>query len=183
MSVYNTRSTDHKWFYNLDGFRFFAALFVVLGHIEVIKSRFGLPSFSDNGFLMNIGPIAVTFFFVLSGFLIAYLLMVEQQKSGSSRKKINITRFYKNRILRIWPLYYILVLFVYFVLPHFSLFNYSGYDSSFSKDPQGLVLFLSFCPNLSEFLRGNVLYLGQTWSLGVEEFFYVFFPIGMYLLS
>src|SRR5215831_2717119 len=116
----------HKRFYNLDGLRFFAAMFVALGHIEVIKSRFGLASFSNSSFLMNIGPIAVTFFFVLSGFLIAYLLMLEQQKNQSSGKKINITIFYKNRILRIWPLYYILVLVVYFVLPHFSLFNYSG---------------------------------------------------------
>ena len=105
----------NKRFYNLDGLRFFAALFVVLGHIEVIKERFGLPSFYSNSFLTNSGPLAVTFFFVLSGFLITYLLILEKQKNESTGKKLNILHFYKKRILRIWPL-----------LLHFNITHLSG---------------------------------------------------------
>src|SRR5258705_12991462 len=99
--------TQHKWFYNFDGLRFFAALIVVITHIESIKKDFNLPSLYNYSFFTNAAPLAVTFFFVLSGFLIAYLLMHEQQKNAKG--KINLFKFYRNRILRIWPLYYLLV--------------------------------------------------------------------------
>jgi peptidoglycan/LPS O-acetylase OafA/YrhL len=175
---------NRKRFYNLDGLRFFAALIVLLGHIEVIKTRVNSFPPPGNDFLMNAAPISVTFFFVLSGFLIAYLLMLEQQENKNQTRKINITRFYKKRILRIWPLYYVLVLLAFFVFPYFSLFNYPGYTPVFADHQyKGLLLFSAFFPNLSEFVNGNILYLGQTWSLGVEEFFYLFFPLGLYFLS
>lgn len=174
----------HKWFYNFDGFRFFAALIVVLGHIEAIKDRLHLPSLSKKtAFFTHTPPLAVVFFFVLSGFLITYLLLTEKLKNEPAGKKINISRFYKKRILRIWPLYYVLILSVYFVLPFLSLFSYPGYDSNFLVERhKALPFFIFFCPNLSELLHGNILYLGQTWSLGVEEFFYLFFPLGLYVV-
>ena len=52
------------------------------------------------------GKIAVICFFVLSGFLITYLLLAEERQTGS----IATGDFYARRILRIWPLYYVLVL-------------------------------------------------------------------------
>jgi len=170
-------------FHNLDGFRFFAAFFVVIGHTELIKTRFLLPSFGELHFFLQTGPLAVTFFFVLSGFLIAYLLMLEKKGSEKKGLKINLKQFYKNRILRIWPLYYLLVLLVFLVFPYSPLFSYPGYNSSLLlSEYKTFALFGVFCPNLSEFLYGNILYLGQTWSLGVEEFFYLFFPLGIYFI-
>lgn len=170
-------------FHNLDGFRFFAAFFVVIGHTELIKTRFELPSFGELHFFLQTGPLAVTFFFVLSGFLIAYLLMTEKKDAEKHGFKINLIQFYKNRILRIWPLYYLLVLLVFLVLPYSTLFSYPGYNSSLLlSEYKAFALFGVFCPNLSEFLHGNILYLGQTWSLGVEEFFYLFFPMGIYFI-
>lgn len=171
-----------KRFYNLDGLRFFAAIFVVLGHAEIIKEKFGLPSFYQTPFFSNAGPIAVTFFFVLSGFLITYLLLIEKQQCQPG-KRITIFRFYKNRMLRIWPLYYSLLLLIFFVFPFIPLFQYPGYDGSFPKNElTAFGYYLGFMPNYADHSFGNVLYFGQTWSLGVEEFFYLCFPVGLYLL-
>ncbi|MEP7318652.1 MAG: acyltransferase, partial [Panacibacter sp.] len=86
--------------------------------------------------------------------------------------------------LRIWPLYYILVLLVFLVFPYLQLLHYPGYDSNFlAQQLKAFALYLSFFPNLSNYAYGNVLYVGQTWSLGVEEFFYIFFPLGLYLVA
>src|SRR3954452_15451641 len=93
MSVYNTRSTDNKWFYNLDGLRFFAAVLVILGHIEILKKDFRLPTLYPYSFFTNAGPIAVTFFFVLSGFLISYLLIQEHKKKTYKTKKLTCFDF------------------------------------------------------------------------------------------
>jgi peptidoglycan/LPS O-acetylase OafA/YrhL len=172
---------QHKWFFNFDGLRFFAALLVIVTHIESIKKDFGFPSFYSYSFFTNAGPLAVTFFFVLSGFLIAYLLMRERQQNPGM--KINILRFYRNRILRIWPLYYLLVLASFLALPYLSIFQFNDFNKSFlSAHANSFLLYLFFLPNYSNHEYGNVLYLGQVWSLGVEEFFYLFFPIGLYFL-
>lgn len=171
-------------FYNLDGLRFFAALFVALNHIEFIKEISGLSSFYSVPFFVNSGQISVTFFFVLSGFLITYLLLIEQQKKSAQAKRINLLQFYQNRVLRIWPLYYSLVILCFLIFPHMQLLQYPGFDDNFlSEKSQAFLLYLSFFPNLSNLLYGNVLYINQTWSLGVEEFFYIFFPLGLYLVS
>jgi peptidoglycan/LPS O-acetylase OafA/YrhL len=77
------------YFPNLNGLRFFAAFSVMLYH------------FFGEG-LIN-GHYGVVLFFVLSGFLITYLLFEEKEKFG----KIEIKKFYFRRILRIWPLYYL----------------------------------------------------------------------------
>src|SRR5215831_2817405 len=184
MNIDKTISSDHKWFYNLDGLRFLAAVLVILGHIEIIKRDFNLPSLYHYNFFTNAGPLAVTFFFVLSGFLISYLLMQEQQKKELVNKRIDLLGFYRKRILRIWPLYYVLVLLTFLVFPHIIFFQYPGYQNNFlSTNSDALLLYLTFCPNLSGYLYGVVLFLGQIWSLGVEEFFYLFFPIGLHFVS
>src|SRR4051794_2984034 len=184
MSVYNTRSTDNKWFYNLDGLRFFAAVLVILGHIEILKKDFRLPTLYPYSFFTNAGPLAVTFFFVLSGFLISYLLIQEHKKKELQNKKIDLLRFYRKRILRIWPLYYSLVLLTFFLFPYFKLFQYPGYNNIFfTEQKEPFIFYMLFCPNLANYFFGNLYFLGQTWSLGVEEFFYVFFPIGLHFIS
>lgn len=176
--------THGNRFHNFDGLRFFAAVLVVLGHIEMMKEKFNLPSFYHNNFFVNAGPLAVTFFFVLSGFLITYLLIIEQQKKGEESKRINLLQFYKNRILRIWPLYYTLILLVYLIFPQIPLLQYPGYGNDYiNNEFKPFALYLSFLPNLSYYLYGNVLYIGQMWSLGVEEFFYIFFPLGLYFVA
>ncbi|WP_369075954.1 acyltransferase family protein, partial [Escherichia coli] len=60
------------------------------------------------------GDLGVNFFFVLSGFLITFLLFSEKEKYSH----ISITHFYLRRIFRIWPLYFLtLILGFFFIYP------------------------------------------------------------------
>ena len=60
---------------------------------------------------MSSGGVGVSIFFVLGGFLITYLLISEYEEVGS----ISIRNFYIRRILRIWPLYYAVVIFSFYL--------------------------------------------------------------------
>ena len=162
--------------YNLDALRFIAAWIVLLCHVEVLKPHFGIAAYTSR-FFINSAQLAVTFFFVLSGFLITWLLLSEKRKN--EHRKINVWQFYRKRILRIWPLYYLLVVLGFFVLHHISFFSEAIHTNYFNgtKHHTALVYYLLFLPNYSEFCFGAPVYVGQVWSLGVEEFFYLFFPI------
>ena len=124
---------------------------------------FGLDSFTDLPFFNNTGGhVAVVLFFVLSGFLITTLLLQEKEK----KHKISLKNFYIRRILRVWPLYFIiLVCSVLFV-------NYS---------PQGITLVLSLAifPNIAEAFYYGWAGSPQIWSIGTEEQFYLGWPLLM----
>jgi len=86
----------------LNGLRAFAALSVVFAHI----SQKGIAEFGLLKILAYpIADFGVTLFFVISGFLITYLLLMELNKN----KDIDIKKFYIRRILRIWPIYYLFI--------------------------------------------------------------------------
>ena len=168
--------------YNLDALRFIAAWVVLLVHVEVLKPIAGVAQYTAP-FFKNSAQIAVTFFFVLSGFLITWLLLIEKRKH--QEEKINVWRFYRKRIFRIWPLYYLVVLLGFFVLNQIPFFSWSDHTKYFahSKQYTGLIYYLFFLPNYSWFNFGAPQYVGQVWSLGVEEFFYLYFPIAVYFIS
>lgn len=160
------------YFPNLNGLRFIAALFVIIAHINMVNSFLGLnvsPIFD-----VNLGSYGVILFFTLSGFLITYLLLEEENKT----KTISIKDFYIRRVLRIWPLYYSLVIICFFVLPYIPFFELPhAYDVYSFKY---LFLFMLILPNVA--VKGmdvSIPYLGQTWSVGVEEQFYLIWPILM----
>ena len=107
------------YFHNLDVVRFIAAIAVVFGHgFEAwsdyyVKFRQTPEFYSDlfsgnflyvSRFFSNMG-IGVEVFFFISGFLITYILLAEKEKFG----KISIPKFFVRRSLRIWPLYYLLI--------------------------------------------------------------------------
>ena len=86
----------------LNGLRAIAALSVLFAHI----SQDGIADFGLTG--LRDFPMAgygVTLFFVISGFLISFLLIKEIEKT----KTIDIKKFYLRRILRIWPIYYLFI--------------------------------------------------------------------------
>lgn len=157
-------SINTTYFKNLNGLRFIAAFSVLIAHTELLKSLHGLPNINDLAFYTNTnGHVGVILFFVLSGFLITYLLLQEEQKNG----KISLKHFYVRRMLRIWPLYFLMILvsaLVYF-LSNNSIFGAQGWWGYFT-----------IFPNVSKafgYYYDGVVHL---WSIGVEEQFYLIWP-------
>ena len=161
---------------NLDGLRFLAAAVVAICHFDIIKAFFG---FERTGwhFYNNAAQMAVSFFFVLSGFLITYLLLKEKYANPDHR--FRLFRFYGKRIRRIWPLYYLMLLVSFFVLPQYHLLPHYPEPAN-ELLMKRLAGYLVWLPNYTEYNFGPQPFMGQTWSLAVEEFFYLFFPIGLY---
>ncbi len=163
------------YFKNLNGLRFFAAAMVLVSHIEQIRLLRGMGSLFNHPLFSSLGKLGVIFFFVLSGFLITYLLIDEKEKSPEQH--ISFKNFYMRRILRIWPLYFMIVILGLFVLPAAGLYEFSS-EELFQNYPTGIVvlLFLCFLPNVVLVLFGGLPFLHQTWSIGTEEQFYLIWP-------
>ncbi|MCG9911814.1 MAG: acyltransferase [Flavobacteriales bacterium] len=153
------------YFKRLDGLRFFAFFLVFWQHsyahsLAHITDHAGLNAFFKK--LTFVGGEGVHIFFVLSGFLITYLLIKEENSKG----KINLSFFYMRRILRIWPLYYLIVISGIFILPNlFSTFKFEG------NIPMNLFFLNNFA------MKTGSPNVGIAWSVAIEEQFYLFWPL------
>jgi peptidoglycan/LPS O-acetylase OafA/YrhL len=165
------------YFPGLHGLRFFAAMMVVFSHVELMKDYHGYPNlYASNLAVYESGRMGVTLFFVLSGFLISYLLLAEQKVSGS----ISVKKFYGRRILRIWPLYYLLVLITFIVLPRIGFFAVPRYSEALPLYFRyTFPLFLLLLPQLALSIFEPVPFAEPLWSIGVEEQFYLLWPLLM----
>lgn len=187
------------YFPGLNSLRFFAAFAVIITHVELMKKLQGLSTSWDlvdplaftpfqvitggsefsflNPIITEAGPLGVVFFFVLSGFLITYLLYAEKKETGT----IAVKAFYFRRIFRIWPLYYFIFALGFFVLPHLDLFYVTNQtDYLFDNYWLNFFLFLIILPNLALAFSPygtSVPNIGQSWSIGVEEQFYLVWPL------
>ncbi len=164
------------YFPNLNGVRFMAAMMVMVHHVEQIKIYCGHPSvFYTNNFIKNIGGLGVTLFFVLSGFLITYLLLEEKKEF----KTINLKEFYIRRVLRIWPLYYLIIFLAFYIIPtFFSSIIVSDFGTILQFDYyKKLAMYIFFVPNVAFITVYPVLFVSQAWSIGVEEQFYAIWPL------
>lgn len=160
------------YFKNLNGLRFIAASFVIICHIELLKKYFQINNFREQ--TKYLGELGVDLFFVLSGFLITFLLLKEKEVF----QKINYKAFYLRRILRIWPLYYIIVILSLFIVPNLNVFNIPFLNNDIDSKSDVfyvIILFVLMLPNVLYFLK-PIQYATQTWSIGVEEQFYLIWP-------
>lgn len=136
--------------------------------------NFGIPFFvphKDNvltnegvlvtNFLHN-GSFGVEVFFIISGFLITYLLLEEKKRY----QKINLLKFYTRRALRIWPVYFLILAITPYIIQLLSasrikylgsLFFLSNYELISAKD-------------------WNLFPISHIWSICVEEHFYLILP-------
>ncbi|WP_452232343.1 acyltransferase family protein [Lacinutrix sp. MEBiC02595] len=165
------------YFENLNTLRFIAAFLVIIHHIEYRKFLFNVTPnlWVDNKPIRLIGSLGVVLFFVLSGFLITYLLFVEKKVT----KTIDIKKFYIRRILRIWPLYFFLIIVAAFILPYIGYFEIPGFESEMVSENFvfKLILYAFFLPNLALTLLGGIPYATMAWSVGAEEQFYLIWPV------
>ncbi len=110
--------------------------------------------------IYHYGPFGVKVFFVISGYLITTLLLNEERKSG----RISIKMFYVRRAFRIWPVAYTFILVA-------AILSWSGW---ITLGPHNLIYAVTFTMNHD--LNGS-WWTGHLWSLGVEEQFYLVWPL------
>jgi peptidoglycan/LPS O-acetylase OafA/YrhL len=144
-----------RYFPVLDGLRAVSILLVLTWHVD--EHRWWYLS----------GYTGVMIFFVLSGFLIHTLLLREEDASG----KVSLKSFYLRRTFRILPLYFV-VLGLYVILLRLPSFGRQAAEFRTAL-PYYLTGFNDFAP-LAPF--------NQSWSLGVEEKFYLVWPFLAFLL-
>lgn len=162
------------YFPNLNALRFIAAALVIVHHVEQFKEFLGFENYHKAPFIQIIGKAGVLLFFVLSGFLITYLLLNEDNFKG----EINIKKFYIRRILRIWPLYFIIIALSFFILPHIAIFNIGELTASLKENfVLKLFCYVFFLPNLALAIFPIIPFASQLWSVGYEEQFYLIWPV------
>ncbi len=169
------------FFPNLDGLRFISFLVVFLFHAHLSVFSYLIDSqprlYKTIEFLFQHGSLGVNFFFVLSGFLITYLLIKEKEFTGT----IHVPNFYVRRILRIWPLYYLCVLvgFVGFGL----LKQMTGGIVEENANPWYYTFFAANFDIMHTWPeKPDALLLSVLWSVAVEEQFYLTWPLILYLV-
>jgi peptidoglycan/LPS O-acetylase OafA/YrhL len=155
------RSDVSAWYANtnhfecLNGLRAISIIAVVWHHTASSESHFLK--------LLGYGYHGVTFFFLISGFLITTLLLKERDRTG----KIDLFAFFVRRSLRIFPLYYA-VLLAYVVLVFLQERNTEVGAAFFSN----LKYFATYTSNIFVPLDGRVIFY-FAWSLAAEEQFYL----------
>ena len=161
------------YFPALTGIRAIAAYMVYIHHFNPFKAPIFGQSVHD---FFNEFHVGVTIFFVLSGFLITYLLLKEEEATGT----IEVKKFYIRRMLRIWPLYYLLMGMGFFVFPYLALTQGPiNYTTLFSNYSSNFIFFLFLMPNVAYILNSAIPFISQMWSVGVEEQFYFQWPLLM----
>lgn len=142
----------------LDGLRCFCFLGVFLAHCYLHDFWFG-------GF-------GVQVFFVMSGYLITRILMLSEQRPLARAFWV----FYMRRALRVFPIYYLLIVILWFLgnishIPWHLTYTFNLKAFILSSSPE----------TLSELMKNWQTNGLHFWSLCVEEQFYIFFPIAFYL--
>jgi peptidoglycan/LPS O-acetylase OafA/YrhL len=148
--------SDHGYIKSLDGVRAFAIVLVMSLHSGVTK----------------IGWIGVQLFFVLSGYLITGILWKEKSREAPVTGKLK--KFWVRRSLRIFPLYfgYLFVLTVVYLLFHFP-------ESFRAYIPYLLSYTYNFTRSFPSWQMNPAF--AHLWSLAIEEQFYLFFPLILFL--
>ena len=147
-----------RFFINLNGLRFICIAMVLWHHAPPVDT--GLLRLFGRGFM------GVDFFFVLSGFLITTLLLREAREGG----RFSLRAFYVRRALRILPVYFFVVTAV--ALYYIGIKGQEGY----------LRILPYYYLFLSNFLTEHLPTLDITWSLSVEEQYYMVWPVLLLVL-
>ena len=158
----------------LDGVRGLAILMVLVFHFVGNT----LPTNQVERVIVaatNYGSYGVELFFVLSGFLITGILYDARNKPQYFRN------FYMRRLLRIFPLYYGVLALVFFVAPLIPLLR--GPTLDYLVDRQAWAWLYAVNIYIAKVGDWSFSYLDHFWSLAIEEHFYLFWPLVVFLLA
>ena len=148
----------------LDGVRGIAVLLVMLHNLTILEHRESLLA-KVWVFATDAGWIGVQLFFVLSGFLITGILLDERGRPRFFRD------FYVRRILRIFPLYYLVLFARFAILPRFLPEAAVPFEVAIG--------FWLYASNWTDLVTHGVNGFGHFWSLAVEEQFYLAWPLAV----
>lgn len=160
----------------LDFVRSIAILMVLICHIlmwtstlyKSLYGEFALPFLE----LIRFGWLGVEIFFVLSGFLIGKILIEEFITNFNGNSRATLAKFYSRRWFRTLPMYYlILVISILLLINTYPELN----PGIFLKDATSYFLFLQNFTGNAEF--AGVTLMAVSWSLVLEEWFYLLFPL------
>ncbi len=168
----------------LDAFRFIAASLVVLVHYEIIFGEFLIYG--------AFATTAVSWFFVVSGFILSYTYPALESFA-------DYKRFYLHRVIRIYPVYFLAVM----VSAAFVIAGYNAlgndffvqvrrpFELSYDLPPEmserfftgALLRHLTFTQSIGQVETLKLLFNGPLWSLVLEMYFYLLFPLLLLLLK
>lgn len=164
-SIFRLTESNSSRMIQLDILRGIAIVLVIFAHSVLPTKESGFLS-PVLGYLQYLGPTGVDLFFVLSGFLVGGLLL----KEVHDKNHLDVRRFLIRRGFKIFPSYFVFLFFVFFIL---IFLNHLSFTESF----------LALMPNFVHLQN----YLGSprehTWSLAVEEHFYLILPFLVLLLT
>ena len=156
------------YYRSLDGVRGIAALMIMVFHFfQEVEQQTGVVGMLKK--LSVFGRTGVTLFFVLSGFLITRILLHTKETPGYFRN------FYGRRAVRIFPLYYLFLLIYYYLVP--------AVEGSASPALSDQLYYYFYLQNFAETFGWEVTGPLHFWSLAVEEHFYLFWPLVVYLVT
>ncbi len=154
-----------KYYYpQLNALRGIGVISVFLYHSY--KPQFGTGFFMEfASFCYENIYLSMDMFFALSAFIITHLANIEIEKNGN----FSFKNFMVRRVLRIWPIYFIILFLSYVVIKN--LANYYGIPINLPPS-SWYILFVS-----NFYLEGHVFFLRQLWTISVEEQFYIIWGI------
>jgi peptidoglycan/LPS O-acetylase OafA/YrhL len=144
-----------KYYNSLNSLRGYTALMVILSHLPQVTENIIPYVFYKIVAALQLGYFGVDIFFVLSGFLVTRIILFDKSQGSFS-----LIYFYIKRALRIFPIYFLMVSFVHlFITKTYSIFALTyTYNYYYAFNP-----------------LNNPL--EHTWSLCVEEHFYIVAPL------
>jgi peptidoglycan/LPS O-acetylase OafA/YrhL len=158
----------------LDGLRGMAILLVLILHFGLMTPDTPFQRVVFGG--ISAGWIGVDLFFVLSGALITGILL---DSSGERRYFAN---FYVRRVLRIFPLYFLILILSFYVLPNLpfpAIAQFSSTEGIAGKQIYYWLFLSNFSIAAQHGIRHRVMDI--SWSLAIEEQFYLLWPLVVYL--
>jgi peptidoglycan/LPS O-acetylase OafA/YrhL len=157
-AIANGLASNRSRIPQLDVLRGIAILLVLGHHTSAEWQQCGILGFLAY-FFRWLGWSGVDLFFVLSGFLIGGLLFGEISKTG----RLHVSRFIVRRAFKIWPAYFVFVAFSLVKLAHHGQSPKAAIDELW--------------PNFLHIQNYVTTVIGHTWSLAVEEHFYLLLPL------
>jgi peptidoglycan/LPS O-acetylase OafA/YrhL len=153
-----------KYKIQIDGLRFYAVVSVLIGHWIAWDAYNPIVKNTPWGH-------GVILFFVLSGFLITNILL--NQKEAIENKQTTIAgalkTFYIRRFFRIFPIYYFLIFFLYYI--------------NYPKTREIFLWLLTYTSNIYQGITNEYVgHFNHFWSLAVEEQFYIFWPLLIFIV-